>query len=113
MAILIWFTEYLARIVSRIIPPKKGEETFTLKHIKIGLLSTPDASLFQAKQEISLYGQSTLEMFHKTIQAFDMPSGEYEKEFDYLQKMEDESDQVEVEIADYLTKVSESGTCDV
>ena len=37
-----------------------------------------------------------------------MPSGEYEKEFDYLQKMEDESDQVEVEIADYLTKVSES-----
>ena len=109
VAILIWFTEYLARIVSRIIPPKKGEETFTLKHIKIGLLSTPDASLFQAKQEISLYGQSTLEMFHKTIQAFDMPSGEYEKEFDYLQKMEDESDQVEVEIADYLTKVSESG----
>ena len=108
VAILIWFTEYLARIVSRIIPPKKGEETFTLKHIKIGLLSTPDASLFQAKQEISLYGQSTLEMFHKTIQAFDMPSGEYEKEFDYLQKMEDESDQVEVEIADYLTKVSES-----
>ena len=79
VAILIWFTEYLARIVSRIIPPKKGEETFTLKHIKIGLLSTPDASLFQAKQEISLYGQSTLEMFHKTIQAFDMPSGEYEK----------------------------------
>ena len=108
VAILIWFTEYLARIVSRIIPPKKGEETFTLKHIKIGLLSTPDASLFQAKQEISLYGQSTLEMFHKTIQAFDMPTGEYEKEFDYLQKMEDESDQVEVEIADYLTKVSES-----
>ena len=36
-----------------------------------------------------------------------MPSGEYEKEFDYLQKMEDESDQVEVEIADYLTKVQE------
>jgi phosphate:Na+ symporter len=27
-----------------------------LKHIKIGLLSPPDASLFQAKEEISLYG---------------------------------------------------------
>jgi phosphate:Na+ symporter len=109
VAILIWFTEYLARIVSRIIPPKKGEETFTLKHIKIGLLSTPDASLFQAKQEISLYGQSTLEMFHKTIQAFDMPSGEYEKEFDYLQKMEDESDQVEVEsVADSILNVAKA-----
>lgn len=108
VAILIWFTKHLAKLVSRLIPPKVGEDAFKLKHIKIGLLSTPDASLFQAKQEISLYGQNTLEMYHKMIQAFDMPSGEYEKVFPQLQQMEDESDQVEVEIADYLTKVSES-----
>lgn len=108
VAILIWFTQLLAKIVSRIIPPKTGEDTFKLKHIKIGLLSTPDASLFQAKQEISLYGQNTLEMYHKTVQAFKLPSGEYEKEFEKLQQLEDESDRVEVEIADYLTKVSES-----
>lgn len=62
----------------------------------------------QAKQEISLYGQNTLEMYHKMVQAFDIPRGDYEKIFEQLQKMEDESDQVEVEIADYLTKVSES-----
>lgn len=108
VAILIWFTKFLAKFVSRIIPPKTGEDAFKLKHIKIGLLSTPDASLFQAKQEISLYGQNTLEMYHKMIQGFDMPRSEYEKTFDQLQQMEDESDQVEVEIADYLTKVSES-----
>lgn len=108
VALLIWFTKLLARIVSRIIPPKAGEDTFKLKHIKIGLLSTPDASLFQAKQEITLYGQNTLEMYHRMVKAFDMPRGEYEKEFNELQKLEDESDQVEVEIADYLTKVSES-----
>lgn len=108
VAILIWFTKLLAKLVSRLIPPKVGEDTFKLKHIKIGLLSTPDASLFQAKQEISLYGQNTLEMYRKMVQAFDMPRGDYEKVFDQLQQMEDESDQVEVEIADYLTKVSES-----
>lgn len=108
VAILIWFTKLLARLVSHLIPPKIGEESFKLKHIKIGLLSTPDASLFQAKQEISLYGQNTLEMYRKMVQAFDMPRGDYEKVFDQLQQMEDESDQVEVEIADYLTKVSES-----
>ena len=73
VTILIWFTQLLAKIVSRIIPPKAGEDTFKLKHIKIGLLSTPDASLFQAKQEISLYGQNTLEMYHKMVQGFDMP----------------------------------------
>ena len=108
VALLIWFTKMIARLVSRLIPPKIGEDTFKLKHIKIGLLSTPDASLFQAKQEISLYGQNTLEMYHRLEKAFDMSKSEYEKEFDELQKMEDESDQVEVEIADYLTKVSES-----
>lgn len=108
VAILIWFTKMIAKLVSRIIPPKPGDDTFTLKHIKIGLLSTPDASLFQAKQEISLYGQNTLEMFRKMVQAFDLSRGDYEKAFDKLQQMEDESDQVEIEIADYLTKVSES-----
>lgn len=108
VCILIWFTKILAKIVTRLIPPKAGEDSFKLKHIKIGMLSTPDASLFQAKQEITLYGQNTLEMYHKMVQAFDMPRGEYEKEFEKLQSLEDESDQVEVEIADYLTKVSES-----
>lgn len=108
VAILIWFTRFIARLVSRIVPPKTGEDTFKLKHIKIGLLSTPDASLFQAKQEISHYGLNTLDMFRQMVKSFDMPRGEYEKEFDRLQQLEDESDQVEVEIADYLTKVSES-----
>lgn len=106
--ILIWFTKILANLVSRILPQKGNEEAFTLKHIKIGLLSTPDASLFQAKLEITLYAQNTLSMFRKMLQCFDMSKGEYEQEFDKLQLMEDESDQVEVEIADYLTKVSES-----
>lgn len=106
--ILIWFTKFLAKIVSRLIPPKAGDDTFKLKHIKIGLLSTPDASLFQAKQEILHYGQNTLEMYHKMVQGFDMSRGEYEKTFEHLQRLEDESDQVEVDIAGYLTKVSES-----
>ena len=104
--ILIWFTKILAKIVSRILPLKPGDDSFTLKHIKIGLLSTPDASLFQAKQEITLYAQNTFSMFKRMLQAFEMSKSDYEKEFDKLQLMEDESDQVD--IADYLTKVSES-----
>ena len=106
--ILIWFTKILAKIVSRILPLKPGDDSFTLKHIKIGLLSTPDASLFQAKQDITLYAQNTFSMFKRMLQAFEMSKSDYEKEFDKLQLMEDESDQVEVDIADYLTKVSES-----
>lgn len=107
--ILIWFVKLIAKIVTKLIPMKeKNEDAFTLKHIKIGLLSTPDASLFQAKQEISLYGKNTRDMFHKVTECLEMPAKDFPKQFDNLVKMEDESDKVEIEIANYLTKVSES-----
>lgn len=107
--ILIWFTKLIARLVTKLIPMKEtGEDAFTLKHIKIGLLSTPDASLFQAKQEITLYGKNTRDMFHKVTECLELPAKDFEKSFTNLVKMEDESDNVEIEIANYLTKVSES-----
>lgn len=107
--ILIWFTKFIARIVSKIIPMKETkEDAFTLKHIKIGLLSTPDASLFQANQEISLYAKNARDMFHSVTECLEMPGKDFPKQFDSLVKMEDESDNVEIEIANYLTKVSES-----
>lgn len=107
--ILIWFVKLIAKIVIKLIPIKeKNEDAFTLKHIKIGLLSTPDASLFQAKQEISLYAKNTRDMFHKVTECLEMPPKDFPKQFDNLVKMEDESDNVEIEIANYLTKVSES-----
>lgn len=107
--LLIWFTKLMAKLVTKLIPAKEtADDAFKLKHIKIGLLSTPDASLFQAKQEISLYAQSTRNMFEKVAECLETPSKEFDKNFDKLVKMEDESDKIEVEIAHYLTKVSES-----
>ena len=107
--ILIWFVKLIAKIVTKLIPIKeKNEDAFTLKHIKIGLLSTPDASLFQAKQEISLYAKNTKDMFKKVTECLEMSTKDFPKQFDNLVKMEDESDKVEIEIANYLTKVSES-----
>lgn len=107
--ILIWFTKLIARFATKIIPAQEtGNDVFKLKHIKIGLLSTPDTSLFQAKQEIILYGKNTRDMFHQVTECLELPSKDFEKKFENLVKMEDESDNVEVEIANYLTKVSES-----
>lgn len=47
-------------------------------------------------------------MFHKVTECLEMPAKDFPKQFDNLVKMEDESDKVEIEIANYLTKVSES-----
>ena len=109
LLLLIWFSKLIASLCTKIIPTKESfEDSFTLKHIKIGLLSTPDASLFQAKEEISLYGKNTRNMFKKVTECLELTAKDYEKPFEQLVKMEDESDNVEVEIANYLTKVSES-----
>jgi phosphate:Na+ symporter len=106
--ILMWFDKGLAKLVTRMIPQKEEDSTFVLKHIKTGLMSTPEASLFQAKEEIALFGRTTREMFQKVVAAYDMKSSEYEKTFDKFQRDEDASDDLEVQIADYLTMVSES-----
>ena len=107
--LLIWFIKLIAKIVTKIIPSKEtADDAFKLKHIKIGLLSTPDASLFQAKQEIALYGKETLTMFRRVTECLEMNPKDFPKKFEHLVHLEDESDKIEVEIADYLTKVSES-----
>ncbi|MBP3419903.1 MAG: Na/Pi cotransporter family protein [Marinifilaceae bacterium] len=106
--ILMWFDKGLAKLVTKMIPQKEEDSTFALKHIKTGLMSTPEASLFQAKEEIALFGKTTREMFQKVVAAYDMKSSEYEKAFDKFQREEDASDDLEVQIADYLTLVSES-----
>ncbi|MDE6694748.1 MAG: Na/Pi cotransporter family protein [Bacteroidales bacterium] len=108
VVVLIGLVKPMAKIVSYMLPIKGQEDSFTLKHIKIGLLSTPEASLFQAQQEILLYGQDTLRMFQRVESSLDLPAAEFEPEMEKLRKMEDESDLVEVEIANYLTKVTES-----
>lgn len=107
--LLIWFTKFIAQVVSKLIPMRENNtDAFTLKHIKIGLLSTPDASLFQAKEEITLYAQNTSDMFRQVTVCLDLPAKDFAKPFEHLMKLEDESDKVEIEIANYLTKVSES-----
>lgn len=108
--ILIWFAKFIVSVVTKLVPAKVDEEEeFKLRHIKIGLLSTPDASLFQAKQEISLYAKHTKQMFEYVKDSFNETNDKnFNKLFEKIDKLEDESDDIEVEIANYLTKVSET-----
>lgn len=47
-------------------------------------------------------------MFQQVVLCLEMSPKDFPKQFDHLTKLEDESDKIEVEIANYLTKVSES-----
>lgn len=108
--LLIWFTKLIAKIVIKLTPLKDNEEEeFHLKHIKTGLLSTPEASLYVAKQEMVHYGELTQKMFNHLQKLYkeDKDKG-YSKRLSKIEKYEDSCDLMELEIATFLTKVSET-----
>jgi len=110
VVIMIWFANFIVKIVTKLVPTNESEEEeFKLQHIKTGMLSTPEASLFQAKMEISLYAKSTKKMFGYVKQAFNETNDKnFNKLYEKVDKLEDENDDMEIQIADYLTKVSET-----
>ena len=106
--LLIGFTNLIVKIVTKLVPVKKEDEEFRLQHISMGMLSTSELSTLQAKNEIASYANHTKKMFGFVKKLFDEKN---EKNFNKLYeksiKYEDISDNIEVEIASYLTKISE------
>jgi phosphate:Na+ symporter len=110
ICIMIWFVNLYVKICSFIIKPKReqAEEEFQLRFLSAGILSTSELSLSQAKMEIALYGKRVHRMFGMVKELY------YEKDIDRflktyarIEKYEQISDRMEIEIANYLTKVLE------
>lgn len=107
----IGFIPYIERFVCRVIKPNVSEEDeeSRLKFITGGLLSTAELSILQAQKEISLFATRINRMFNfiPTL-LFDTKNDEdFSKLFTRIEKYEGISDNMEVEIANYLNKVTE------
>lgn len=111
VTIMIWFVQIYVKIVSAVIKQKKGseDEEFQLKYISAGMLSTSELSLLQAKKEIELYGIRTTRMYGMARDLIsEKPDSEaYNKLYSRIQKYEQISDNMELEIARYLNNVSD------
>jgi phosphate:Na+ symporter len=110
ICIMIWLTGLYVKIVTKLIPSKAVEEEDNESHLKFittGMLSTSELSILQARKEIQLYGERTQRMFGLVRDLFhETDSKEFTSKFSRIQKYENISDRMEMEIADYLTKVS-------
>lgn len=106
--IMIWFVKLIAKVVSIAIPQKETDEEFQLKYISTGMLSTSELSLLQARKEIVVYSERAGRMFNLVKELYtENNENEFVKKFSRIQKYENISDRMEVEIAGYLTKVAE------
>ena len=107
-SVLVWFIPSIEKLVNKMVPAN-DEEEFRLKFIPTGLMSASELSIEPAKKEIEAFSKRVVRMYEFIPDLFVEKD---DKKFDYLmqrtKKYEEITDRMEVEIANYLTKVSEN-----
>lgn len=106
--IMIWFVKLIEKTVCLVIPMKEEEEEYRLRFIDRGLLSTAELSILQAGKEIDQFADRIKRMFNMVKDLLHTEKDEdFNKLFSRIEKYENISDSMEIEIASYLDKVSE------
>lgn len=120
--LLIWFVPYIERFVCWVIKPKKvdEEEDFRLHFITSGIMKTPELSVLEAQKEIVSFAERMQRMFRMIRDLLNMSSSsnkgnndaEFNKLYSRIEKYENISDNMEIEIAKYLDHVSDDHLSD-
>ena len=106
--LLIWFVKAIERIVCVLLPLKDTDEEYRLRFISRGLLSTAELSILEARKEIHLFAERTHRMFGMVRDLLHTDKDDdFNKLFSRIEKYENISDSMELEIANYLNQVSE------
>ncbi|MDR3057339.1 MAG: Na/Pi cotransporter family protein [Dysgonomonas sp.] len=106
--IFIWLIKFLEKVVTKLLPQKEEEEEFRLQYIQTGLVSLSELSIVEARQEIGLYSSRMQKMFGFVKELlYEKNETAFEKLFNRIEKYENISDSMELEIANYLNKASE------
>lgn len=107
-SVLVWFIPTIERIVNRVVATD-DEEEFRLKFIPTGLMSASELSIEPAKKEIESFSKRVVRMYEFVPSMFvETDEKKFEQLMERTKKYEEITDRMEVEIANYLTKVSEN-----
>ena len=108
VCILIWGVKLIERTVCALIHPKEEDEEPRLRFITGGMLSTAELSILQARKEIHLFAERPHRMFGMVQDLLHTEKDDdFNKLFSRIEKYENISDNMELEIANYLNQVSE------
>ena len=109
VVIMIWLTGFYVKIVEKLVPAKHtGDEEFQLKFISGGLMSASELNIAQAEKEIVVYSERVQRMIAMAQNiVHTKPGDDFTKQFTRLEKYEEISDRMEIEIANYLNRCSE------
>ena len=115
-AVLIWFIPQMQKFVCAVIKPNmsKDEDDFRLRYIGGStLMATPELSVLEARKEIQSFAERIHRMFTMVRELLGVKNdNEFNKLFTRIEKYEGISDNMEIEIAKYLDKVSDAHLSD-
>ncbi len=114
-AILIWFVPQIEKLVCAVIKPRKQDEEddFKLHFITSGIMKTPELSVLEAQKEIKAFGERIQAMFNMVRNLLDEEDNDkFVKLYTRIEKYEEISDQMEIDIANYLHDVSDAHLSD-
>jgi phosphate:Na+ symporter len=103
--LLVGFVPYLVDLIEKY--QKEKEDTQTrLKYISSGMMSSPELSIEQARKEIQLFAR-LIDKMHFSIEGLLFNKQNKQEQFlEKIEKREGITDNIELEIAEYLTKIS-------
>jgi len=107
--LLLPFVPNLVSMAERTVKSKGGtDEEFHLDYIGAGLMVTPDLSILEAKKEVAKFGELTSRMSGFAQNLLTEQNAKLKaKLHTKMEKYEEITDRVEIEVATYLAKVSE------
>lgn len=107
--VLIGFAPFIAKVATSLVRgDEDDEEEFRLKFIGTGLVSTSEIAILQAKREVANFGLKLQKMFGFLTDLLPMsPDKKYAKLIKRIAKYEEITDNIEIEIATFLAKVSD------
>lgn len=107
--LLLPFVPWLVRMAEKMVKSKGyADEEFHLDYIGSGMMGTPDLSIYEAKKEVAKFGALTSRMSDFTQKLLTEQNKKIKtKLHDKVEKYEEITDRVEIEVATYLAKVSE------
>lgn len=115
-SILIWLIPQMQNFVCHVIKPNasKDEDDFRLRYIGGStIMDTPELSVLEAQKEIQSFAERIQRMFLMVRELLGVKNdNEFNKLFTRIEKYEGISDNMEIEIAKYLDRVSDSHLSD-
>lgn len=107
--LLIGFVKQIDRVVHWMVPDKKRERSSRISSVN-QIVETPELAVLEAKHELSQLGKITCDMFDLLQKLYVVESKKFEKTLKKLKKNEQITDEIDLEISNFLIEVAQQNT---